>query len=277
MWIVLTISAAFFNALWTALSKRELGKLSPYQFTLIFRALTALFLLPAFLYDFKISTNPIFWLAILGAGALEMIGIYAQATGIKRDFYSTYSLANTSPLFTLVIAPQLLPEKVNLILVFGAIFMVSGGIIFYQLNRRFSIYGIIRAVCVALAGVLAKIAIGYSSGLTYPFITFTIGVWLMVLASPFRKQEPINWSLFRPFTKNLLPLAIISAAATLFYYVAVQLAPITRVNPLVRINLIFGFLLSYFMLNERDHLKRKIFASILVLIGTVFISLSLTQ
>ena len=273
MWIILTISAAFCNALWTALSKRQLGKISPYQFTLIFRALTTLFLLPAFLYDFKISTNPVFWLAVLGAGALEMIGIHAQAIGIKRDYYSTYSLANASPFFTLIIAPYLLPEKINLILAFGAIFMVSGGIIFYQMNRRFSIYGIIRAVCVALAGILAKIAIGYSSGLTYPFITFAIGIWLMVLASPFR-QEPINWSLFKPSTKTLVPLAIVSAAATLFYYSAVQLAPITRVNPLIRVNLLFGFLLSYFMLKERDHIKRKLLAGILVIIGTIFISIS---
>lgn len=273
MWILLTISAAFFNALWTALSKRQLGKISPYQFTLIFRTLTTLFLLPVFLYDFKISSNPIFWLAILGAGALEMIGIHVQAVGIKKDFYSTYSLANASPFFTLIIAPYLLPEKINLILVFGALFMVSGGIIFYQMNRRFSVYGIIRAVCVALAGILAKIAIEYSSGLTYPFITFSIGICLMILTSPFR-QEPINWSLFKPFTKTLLPLAIISAAATLFYYIAIQFAPITRVNPLIRVNLLFGFLLSYFMLKERDHLKRKLLAGILILIGTIFISIS---
>ena len=81
MWISLTILAAFFNALWTALSKKQLGKVTPYYFTLIFRSLTALFLLPIFLYDFKLSTNPIFWFAILGAGVLEMIGIYAQAIG----------------------------------------------------------------------------------------------------------------------------------------------------------------------------------------------------
>lgn len=273
MWIILTILAAFFNALWTALSKHQLGELSPYQFTLMFRAITALLLLPPFLLDFKISTSPVFWLAILAAGALEVIGIHSQASGIKKDFYSTYSLSNTAPLFTLLIAPALLPEKINLLLFIGAISMVIGGIIFYQINPHISIHGIIRAVTAALGGVLAKIAIGYSSGLSYPFITFTIGIWLMVLINPLR-EEPMDWNLFRPFTRKLLPLAIYSALATLFYYLAVEMAPITKVNPLVRINLLFGFILSYYLLREQEHLKRKVFASILIAAGAVLISIS---
>lgn len=273
MWIILVIFAAFFNALWTALSKRQLGELSPYQFTLMFRAITALLLLPPFLCDFKLSTNPIFWLAVLGAGALEVIGIYSQSSGVKKDFYSTYSLSNTAPLFTLLFAPLFLPEKINLVLFIGAISMVIGGVIFYQINPRLSIHGIIRAITTAFGGILAKIAIGFSSGLSYPFITFTIGIWFMVLVSPFR-QEPIDWNLFRPFTKKLLPLAIYSAMATLLYYLAVELAPITKVNPLIRMNLFFGFILSYYLLHERGNVKRKIFASILIIIGTVLISIS---
>lgn len=273
MWITLTILAAFFNALWTALSKKQLGELSPYQFTLMFRAITALILLPPFLLDFKISTSPVFWLAILCAGALEVIGIHSQASGIKKDFYSTYSLSNTAPLFTLIIAPALLPEKITLLLVLGALSMVIGGIIFYQLYPHISIHGLIRAVTAALGGILAKIAIGYSSGLSYPFITFTIGIWFMVLVSPLR-EKPIDWNLFRPFTKKLLPLAIYSALATLLYYLAIEMAPITKVNPLVRTNLFFGFILSYYLLKEREYLKRKLFASALIIMGAILISIS---
>lgn len=273
MWIILTILAAFFNALWTALSKRQLGELSPYQFTLMFRAITALLLLPSFLLDFKVSTNPVFWLAILGAGALEVIGIHSQASGIKKDFYSTYSLSNTAPLFTLMIAPALLPERISFILLLGAVSMVIGGVIFYQINPHMSVHGIIRAITAALGGILAKIAIGYSSGLSYPFVTFTIGIWFMVLINPLR-EEPFDWNLFRPFTKKLLPLAIFSALATLLFYLAVEMAPITKVNPLVRINLLFGFMLSYYLLKERDHIKRKILASILIIVGAILISIS---
>lgn len=273
MWIIFVIFASFFNALWTALSKRQLGELSPFQFTLMFRAITALLLLPPFLFSFKLSSSPIFWLAVLGAGALEVIGIYTQSTGVKKDFYSTYSLANLSPLFTLIIAPIFLPEKITFMLFLGAISMVIGGVIFYQINPKISMSGIIRALTAALGGILAKIAIGYSSGLSYPFITFTIGIWFMVLASPFR-QEPIDWNLFKPFTKKLLPLAIYSALATLLYYLAVEMAPITKVNPLIRTNLFFGFILSYYLLKEKGNIKRKIFASVLIIIGAVLISIS---
>ena len=273
MWILLTILAAFFNALWTALSKKQLGKISPYQFTIVFRSLTALVLLPTFLYDFKISTNPIFWATVLGAGILEVLGIHAQSIGVKKDFYSTYSLSNASPIFTLIIAPQILPETVNLSLVFGVIVMVAGGFIFYQMNRKFSIYGIIRAVCVASSSILAKIAIGYSSGLTYPFLAFTFGIWFMILLNPFTHTSITRLEL-QPFIKRIFPLAFISAIATTSYYVAIQLAPITRVNPLIRVNIVFGFLLSYFLLKERQNVRRKIIAGILIILGAIFISVS---
>ncbi len=269
----MVILAAFFNALWTALSKRQLGEMSPFQFTLMFRAITALLLLPPFLLDFKLSGSPIFWLAVLGAGTLEVIGIYSQSIGVKKDFYSTFGLANTAPLFTIFIAPIFLPEKITFILVVGAILMVVGGVIFYQIHPHISLHGIMRALSMALGGILAKIAIGYSSGLSYPFITFVIGIWLMVLVSPL-KRDHMNWKKLRPFTKKLLPLAIFSALATLLYYIAVEKAPITRVSPLVRINLVFGFLLSYYLLHEREHIKRKIFASILILLGSLLISIS---
>lgn len=273
MWILLTILAAFFNALWTALSKKQLGEISPFQFTLMFRAITTLLLLPPFLIDFKLSSSPVFWLAVLGAGALEVIGIYSQSIGVKKDFYSTFSLANTSPLFIIFIAPIFLPEKITPILVIGALLMISGGVIFYKISPHISIHGIMRALYTAVAAILAKIAIGYSSGFTYPFITFVIGIWLMVLVSPF-KRDHINWKKFRPFTKKLLPLAVFSALATLFYYLAVEKAQITRVNPLIRMNLVFGFLLSYYLLHEREHVKRKILASGLILAGSLLVSIS---
>lgn len=274
MWIILCISAAFFNALWTALSKRHLGKIPPYHFTIIFRGLTALFLLPVFLYDFKVPTSYIFWLAAIAAGILEVISIYSQSVGVKKDFYSTYSLANTSPLFTLIIASHFLPEKINLLLLFGVLFTVTGGFIFYQLKGKFSIYGIIRALCMSIVGVLSKIAIDYSSGFSFPFIIFSLGVLFMVILIPFNKKLFIDLPKFKSYTKNLSPLALFSTLATLSYYPAVQIGLITRVSPLVRVNLIFGFLLSYFMLKERENFKRKLFAGILILLGAIFISIS---
>lgn len=273
MWIILTITAAFFNALWTALSKNKLGKISPYQFTLIFRGLTAVWLLPIFLYCFKTPANNIFWLLVLGAGILEMIGIYAQAAGISKDYYSTFSLSNTSPLFTLIIAPQVLPEKINLLLLFGVVFVVSGGFIFYQLQHKLYIYGLIRALTLAVSTVMAKIAIGYSSALTYPFLAFSIGSILMFGLNPWQ-QQPINRKNTSALITGLAPLAIISAVATACYYLALEQAAITKVNPLIRVNLIFGFLLSYLLLKERLDLKRKIIASLLILLGAILITIS---
>ncbi len=273
MWIIFSILAAFFNSFWTALSKRQLGELSPYHFTLLFRTITTFILLPVFLIDFKISNNPIFWLAVIGAGTLEVVGIYFQSRGIQKDFYSTYSLSNTTPIFTLLFAPFFVSEKISFILFLGVLLMVIGGMIEYHINPRTSIYGIIRAASAAINGILAKIAIQYSSGWSYPFITFTIGILIMVLVSPLR-EEKIDWNLFKPFTKKLLPLSLYSAIATILYYIAVESAPITKVNPLIRINVLFGFVLSYYLLKENEHIGRKIIAGILIILGSIFIAIA---
>ena len=273
MWIPLTITAAFFNALWTALSKNQLAKFSPYQFTMLFRGLTACWLFPIFIYTYKSPANPIFWLLVLGAGILEMIGIYAQAAGIRKDYYSTFSLSNTSPLFTLIIAPQILPEEVNLFLVFGVVFVVSGGFIFYQLQRKLYIYGLIRALTLAISTIMAKIAIGYSSALTYPFLAFMTGALFMIVLNH-RQQHPVTRKNINTLLTGLAPIALISAIATVCYYLALEQAAITKVNPLIRTNLIFGFFLSYFFLKERLDIKRKIIASSLILLGAVLITIS---
>lgn len=274
MWIILSILAALFNALWTGFSKNRLKEISPFQFALLFRATTALILLPIFLYDFSFSLNIKFLLIICVAGFIEVFSIYIQSIGVKKDFYSTYSLSNTAPLFTLFLAPIFLPERLNSILIIGSILIVFGGIIFYRLNNRISIYGIIRGVCLSVAGILAKLAMNYTTGLSYPFIIFSIGSIFMLFISPFQKTRIKKEDLKITIAK-LLPLAAFSAIATLCYYTALQIAPVTRVNPLIRINLLFGFVLSYFLLKERQDIKRKILASILIMLGAILISMSL--
>jgi len=273
MWILLTLIGACFNALWTSLSKFRLQQISPYSFTIYLRLLAALYLLPFSVLSFHISLGGPFWLWILSAAFFEAVGIYTQAAGIKRDFYSTYTLANTSPLFTLLIAFLILSEKINLILIIGAVLIVIGGVIFYGLQGRFSIYGLTRAICSACSGICGKIAVSYSSPLFYPPLMFLITAFLL-LVNPFARGK-INRSEFRRGMRLVFFLGGFSAIATMAYYTAIDLAPVTRVNPLIRINLIFGFIMSYFILKEREDLSWKIFGSLFILLGAICISLSL--
>lgn len=274
MWIFFTLIGAGFNALWTSLSKFRLREVPPYLFTIYLRLLAALYLLPFSILSFYVPLRWTFWLWGLCAAFFEAVGIYVQAVGVKKDFYSTYTLANTSPLFTLFIAFLILPEKINLILVIGAILIVVGGVIFYRLQGKFSVYGLIRAICSAFGGICGKIAISYSSPLFYPPIMFLAATALLLIINPLTREK-INKTELKKGLKLIFFLGGFSAVATMAYYTAIDLAPVTRVNPLIRVNLIFGFIMSYFILKEREDLFWKIFGSIFILLGAVCISLSL--
>lgn len=272
MWFLLTINSAFFNAIWTAFSKYDLQKISPYNFTVGLRIFTALLLFPLMLFFFELPTEPVFWIALIFAGVFEAMGIYAQSEGVKRDFYSTYSMANTAPFFTLIFAYFLIHEQINSFVILGSLSIMSGGIIFFRLKGRFLFCGILRAIGSAGVGVFSKIALQYSTPYVYPPMMFFVACFIFYF-NPMKDSKEIR-EVISANRKSLLLLALCSAIATFSYYTAIKLAPVTRVNPLMRINLIFGFIIGFYFLKERNDIIWKLIGSGFIFIGTVFITLS---
>ncbi len=272
-WILLVVSAAFLNALWTAQTKKVLGDLPPYVFTFFFRGLSALFLLPAFAVDIHFHPEHltpllIFWLATSVFGCLEVFRITMQSVGVREDFYGTFSVYNTSPLFTLLVAPVVLAEKVNLLLILGVVSIVLGAMLFYRLSRRISLIGLSCAICSGVAAVVSKIAIGASSAYVFCFFGYLLGTSFMPFV-PKRLQQIIETEEKQVHLVKILPIAFYSALATLFYFTAMGMAPVTKVNPLVRTNLIFGFFISVFFLHEKEDLFIKGAGALFILLGSL--------
>ncbi len=146
-WILLVLGAAFFNALWVALSKVALKLLPADLFTILFRSLTAVLLFPLFIYRLQVPSTLYFWLAVALAGFFESMSIILQSVGVRRDYYATFSIANISPFFTLLLAPHILQERVSVVLITGVIFICAGVIVFFRLSWHFSLFGLAAAVC----------------------------------------------------------------------------------------------------------------------------------
>ncbi len=273
MWIGMVVAAAFFNALWTALSKPCLEDVSPFDFTLQFRFLTALLLLPGFLLFFEVPTDPLFWLATAGMGVLELTRITVFSSEIRKDYYSTYAVYNTSPLFTVFIAPFFLPEDITYLLVLGISAIVGGALVFYGI-RRVTIGGLFCAVAASLGGILSKFALTKSNPYFFAFTAFFIGLLIMSVSGYIKRGYILEKQGMKNHRATIMKLAFYSFLATTLYYLAMAQAPVTRVNPLVRINLLFGFLLSYYYLREKEFWARKLTGGALVLTGGVLIALS---
>jgi drug/metabolite transporter (DMT)-like permease len=271
MWAALVCASALCNALWTALSQEQVRRISAISFAIAFRTYTALFLLPFFVYGFAVPREPLFWVALIGSGLREAVQVVLMSAGVRRDYYATYSIYNAAPLFIILLAPGLLHERVGLWLAVGAVLIVAGGLTFYRVGG-FSAYGLACSILSAVGSILNKMALWYSTWLFFPFAEFVIAsAALLPWGLRGRRCEDLRTAYRRP---GALPLmAFLSALAAVTYYSALQVMPATRVAPLWRINLLFAFLISYFMLRERTDWQYRLVGGALVLIGCVLVAI----
>jgi len=272
MWLIVTIAAAFGNALWTAGSKPVVQDIPPFRMMLLFRVmLTAIFLLP-FLLIRGLPGDALFWLVIAAIGLLQAARWVIIMQGVRGDYFSTYGMYNTAPLFTLLIAPTLLPERFGLVVWLGVLAIIAGGFLFYR-TSRLSVYGLVGAVLTAFINTLSKHVLGQISPIVLLFLMQSSAALFLLLGYPFarrRDETPPRW---KQEAARIAPLTLISAIAGFCFMYALSLDTATRVTAVVRTNLIFGFLLSYVMLKEKSQWEWKLAGTALILVGTIAVAL----
>jgi drug/metabolite transporter (DMT)-like permease len=267
IWMLLAVVAGFFNAFWTALSKPILKKIPPRNFTLVFRFLTCLLFLPFALCYWTWPSSLKWWGITLVVGLLEGARIWLLTIGVKKDYYSTYAFYNLSPFFMVLAAPLILGERITGLLVLGGLLISLGAFLFYRMGR-WSWAGLIGALFSTFSALLSKSALEVVSPFFFSFWVFGIGAFVLLPLESRIQAGGGPSGTFRPGTwKKILPIAFWSFVASILFYTALKYAPASKVNPLFRANLLFGFLLSYFMLNEKEHWKEKVFGGAIILLG----------
>jgi drug/metabolite transporter (DMT)-like permease len=275
IWIAMAVAAGFFNAFWTALSKKILEHQSPREFTFVFRALTCLFLLPFALFQWTWPMSMKWWLLTAFAGILEGSRIWLLTLGVKQDYYATYAFYNLSPFFTVALAPLLLTtEHWSLTLVGGGLFITLGAFLFHRLGR-WSWPGLLGAFFSTLAAILSKSLLLNTPPLFFAFWSFGIGALILIpLEKLDRKDSKLRFSSMKKHWVKILPVAFWSLIATILFYTALEHESVSKVNPLVRANLLFGFLFSYFLLKEKKDWIHKIIGGGLILAGLLLVALA---
>ncbi len=272
MWIALAITCAFANALWTALAKAVVQDVPPLRMTLILRAMVAVFLLVPSLWLAQFPAHPTFWLIVLAIGLLNGARWVIILHGVKRDYFSTYGMYNTAPLFTLLLAPTLLPERFGLAVWLGIIAIIGGGVVFYR-TSRVSVYGLVGAVLTALVNILCKRGIDYADPLTVLFLMQLSMTAVLAIGQVSSRARQVRLPAWRIEFRRIAPLAAIVTVSALAFMYALSLDTATRVTAVARVNLIFGFLLSYLLLREREDWRWKLGGALLILVGTVAVAM----
>jgi uncharacterized membrane protein len=62
---------------------------------------------------------------------------------------------------------------------------------------------------------------------------------------------------------------------SLLFYIALKQAPVSKINPLVRANLLFGFFFSYYLLKEKTGWKSKVLGGGFIFGGLILVAIAL--
>ncbi|KPJ50342.1 hypothetical protein AMJ40_03200 [candidate division TA06 bacterium DG_26] len=274
-WILFLVLNSGLNSLWGALSKRRLKQVSSVSFSLVFRAMVLpLLVIPAAIH-FQLPGDPAFWLSASCSGVVGAMLTASVLEGFREDYYSTYALRNTSPLFTWILAVTFLKEPINGWVILGTLGVVGGSCFFYR-SGKFSRYGLAGAVLVGINSILHKIGVSVSSAYIYPLFSYSFSIGALGLYSLFHPRRRANVRVAAKSWRDIFPLSILAFFAVIFGFLAISLAPITWVAPVARLRLVSGFLLSYFYLRERYRWRDRLIGGMLILAGAGVIAVVAT-
>ncbi|HUO57666.1 MAG TPA: EamA family transporter [bacterium] len=268
MWAIYALGSGIFNALWTARIKLKIQKEGALPFTASIRWGVVLLLLPLAILHWR-TAPPRWWAFTLSSGIFESLSVWTLANGARKDYYSSYALSNITPLFVLFAAHFLLGEELTLSLGAG-VGLVVGGILWLYYRGHWSWWGFSAAVIGAFSSLLSKAVIAEADPIEHACLSFFMGA-IFCTAISARKKPLLEIPKIAGNVWTHRYLAVGSALATWFFYMAVFLAPLSRMSPLVRINIVVGFLLSVFHLKERHDWQGRGFGAILLLAGLILV------
>ena len=273
MWVILVILAAFFNALWSSLTKNKDESISAFDFTVLFRLYTVFMIAPFALYYIKWSyfKEPMFIMMAIGYAVAEGLRTIFMVKGAEEDYYATYAFVNMSPVIPLLFAPFISDEKLTVFIIAGTLVTILGGFVFYRMGK-FSKWGMAIAIIGGIGIIISKEGVKCSDGISFPFVSFIFSVLIFSGAKYFKTGHNVLAGTVKNLkNKRIMMPSFFSTIATMTYFTSLNMAPMTKVAPLMRFNLLFGFLLSYFMLKEITDWKSKLFGGCLIIAGGVMV------
>lgn len=179
-------------------------------------------------------------------------------------------MVNTSPIITLILSPFLVKsERIGIWVVFGTAMIITGGFLFYKVGK-ITIWSVLASFIAGIGSIVAKIGTTSSNGVSFAFLSFISLVLIVTVYEMLLNKRSIPGIIKKNY-KKVLPPAFFSAIATALYFTALETGGITKIAPLMRFNLIFGFLLSYFILKEKDNLLMRVLGGVSILIGGIMV------
>jgi drug/metabolite transporter (DMT)-like permease len=304
MWIILSITGALFQSVTGAINKRNIDvSRSAINIIAFINYFFAGLLLAIFFYfqtgqifpEIKNHLN--FWYGMLITVPFNVLGAYFgyKALQVAEYNYVAPWLAFTS-LFIIIPAFFLLKEVPTILSFIGILIVISGAVIMDYRKKiknpsveekelrarrnKAKLYMVVVGICYTLTPVGMKMSILESSAIFVAIVahlSIALTFLLIILAFEWKKSKRILNHLTGKEKKIFFILALVAGAgyalANGSINVALESQQASLVMSIKRIAPMFSFFIGYIFLHETRDAKKKIFATVLMVIGTILITI----
>lgn len=274
MWQIYTLIAVFLYGISSIVSKHVLKNMKTEVFVIILN-LSGAFCYLFFYEQFTQPTNNIGWLLLILNCAVWTYTVYLMYEVYKHlDLSLIAPLSNIYPGIVLLLSFLFLNEALTLNKVIGVLIIIIGAVILsYKVRRKYKITRtgmrlmITYLILYSVIRILDKATIIYFNPGFYGFLLFLIPGLLLTLNYA-RKEKRAKVT-----GKNLLLSILLGFLGFLGYYfvlLAYQLTEVSRITPLLQLNIIIAMIGGFFFYKEKGLLRKSI-GALIVLIGAILI------
>ncbi|MBI5223261.1 DMT family transporter [Candidatus Micrarchaeota archaeon] len=248
-----------------------------YAFT--WQVLSALVFLPFFLVQYKSPSDPFAYI-LVGLASL----CYALFTYLIFETHANLELSISTPIrrlvlvFTLILSIFVLKETLTaqkiagtLLIFLGLVFLTSGGANFSLSNKKGIVLAILTALIASFSFMIDKLALNFFTPATFSFLVYFIPAMILF---PFVKNKRV--SVIALVKNKPLPLfgtVILGCSSYYFLLTAFLSIDTSTVIPIYELNGLVAVLGGIIFLKERQKMKEKLLAALVVLVGALLILL----
>lgn len=279
--IVFALGAAFSSGVERIFRRHVAVKVDPVSYAFMFALIASLVLLPFFLSDFEIPSQPIAWGFLIITGLIWTIVQFFMFRAYQTLEASIAApISKVKVLIALVLSIILLKETLNFEKVAGTL-IIFAGLIFLSHKKggraidfkNKGLYYLLGSVTfVALAIVVQKVGLNYLNIGTYAFSNYLIP---MLIFLPFFLMKKV--SIKEKFGNRIWPLALTAILSATYSYLilfALTFAEASVVIPIAELSSLVAVFGGIIFLKERGHISKKIFSTIIILAGAALVAIS---
>lgn len=250
----------------------------PMAFGALHELLAGLFLMPIGLFYFSLPQSPKTWLALcLGIFLIFLTDLFAFLSLRKLEISLYQIISQLRHVIVLFGAYFLFSENLTVTKIV-AIFLIMFGIYVAMKGKpKFSltketIYALFSTTTISFGLLFIKMANIDVAPAFSAALSFTIGGLLIGLVLLVRGEHPLHF-IPKEHKKELFIAAGLFSIFELALFTALKIGEASRVTPVTQSTMIFTLIGGYLFLNERSHIKKKIFGSVFIVAGIILMYL----